>query len=187
MMRLLKVCGGICLALYPLLVLWVLSAWREHLQFICLCLLPVLGVACLVQWCRERTWLRLLNPVVAMGLFMAVALTDAPGFFKLYPILVSCLLLMQFGMSLLSPPTVIERFALLSRRGIPLPPEAVIYCRKVTKVWMWFFCFNIVVSACTALSGSWLIWTWYNGFISYILIGLLMAGEFLVRKMVQKG
>lgn len=171
--------------LYPLLVLWVLTSFREHLQEICLYILPVLALVCIVQWCKTRRLAKLLSPAVALLLFVAVAVTDAPDFFKLYPILVSLVLLTQFASTLITPPTMIERFARLASRDEPLPDSAIPYCRKVTWVWVGFFCFNIAVSTITALVGNWNIWTLYNGCISYILIGLLLAGEFLVRCYVQ--
>ncbi len=186
MIRLIKILAGLCSILYPLLVLWVLSAFREHLQHICMCGLPVLVALCFIQWYKTRQWRTLINPVVALLLFAAVAATDAPDFFKLYPILVSALLLSQFASTLITPPSMVEQFARLASRGKPLPDSAVGYCRKVTWVWVGFFCFNILVSALTALLGSWQVWTLYNGCISYILIGLLMGGEWIVRRFVQK-
>ena len=186
MMRLLKVIGSLCSILYPFLILWILSVYRAYLRDICLFVLPVLVLLCVVQFIRTRQLKNLMYLLVATVLFAVVAITDTPDFFKLYPILVSALLLVHFAGSLVNPPTVIERFALLSRKGEPLPVAAVLYCRKVTKVWIGFFCFNILVSALTALSGNWEIWSWYNGFISYLLIGLLMGGEWLVRWRVEK-
>lgn len=185
MMRLLKILGSLCAILYPLLVLWMLSAYREHLRSICLIGLPALVLVCVYRWVRVRQLRQLVSPLVALVLLAAVAATDAPDFFKLYPIVVSVLLLVHFASSLANPPTVIEQFARLGNRGAALPPEAVPYCRKVTWVWVGFFCFNITVSALSALSGSWLVWTWYNGCISYVLIGLLMAGEWCVRRYLQ--
>lgn len=187
MMRALRVLGGICSVLYPLLVLWVLGSYRAYLQLICLAVLPVLIVVCLVRWVRERRLACLLTPGVLILLFAAVIATDTPDFFKLYPILISGVLLAQFAGSLVNPPSVVERFAAMAQRnGEPLPSAAVSYCRKVTWVWVGFFCFNITVSGLTALSGSWSVWIWYNGCISYILIGLLMAGEWLVRRRVRQ-
>jgi acyl-coenzyme A synthetase/AMP-(fatty) acid ligase/3-hydroxymyristoyl/3-hydroxydecanoyl-(acyl carrier protein) dehydratase len=60
------------------------------------------------------------------------------------------------------------------------------YCRKVTFVWCGFFVLNGSIAAWTIFSGSDALWSIYNGGISYILIGTLFAGEFMVRKMVQK-
>jgi acyl-CoA synthetase (AMP-forming)/AMP-acid ligase II/3-hydroxymyristoyl/3-hydroxydecanoyl-(acyl carrier protein) dehydratase len=42
------------------------------------------------------------------------------------------------------------------------------------------------IAAWTVFSGSDLLWSVYNGGISYILIGSLFAGEFIVRKMTDK-
>lgn len=147
--------------------------------------LPVLVVVCIVRWYRDRRLGNLFNPCAALVLLVVVAATDAPDFFKLYPILVSALLLVQFGGTLITPPTMIERFARLASRGEELPASAVAYCRKVTWVWVFFFCFNIAVSSFTAVLDNWEVWTLYNGCISYILIGILLGGEWIVRRYLQ--
>jgi len=60
------------------------------------------------------------------------------------------------------------------------------YCRKVTIMWCIFFIFNGSIAAFTIFHGSNLLWAVYNAGISYILIGILFLGEFIVRKMVQR-
>ena len=45
---------------------------------------------------------------------------------------------------------------------------------------------NGAVAAWTIFSGSDLVWAVYNGGISYILMGILLLGEFIIRKKVQK-
>lgn len=185
MQRALKVLGTALAVLYPLLVLWVLNECRDYLRLICLAGMPVLVLVCLWQYRKSRKPAALVNPLIALLLFALVAITDAPCFFMLYPIIVTGIFLMHFTASLVTPPTVVEKLAVLSRAGEPLPAEGVAYCRKVTRVWICFFCFNIVVSAATALSGNWLIWSVYNGFISYLLMGMLMLGEWIVRRHVQ--
>jgi acyl-coenzyme A synthetase/AMP-(fatty) acid ligase/3-hydroxymyristoyl/3-hydroxydecanoyl-(acyl carrier protein) dehydratase len=94
-----------------------------------------------------------------------------------------------FGLTLLHSPSMIYRFAILQDKSISgsLGERGVAaYCRKVTVVWMVFFVFNGSVAAWTIFSGSDVLWSVYNGGISYILIGTLFAGEFIVRKKVQK-
>jgi uncharacterized membrane protein len=186
MIRGLKVLGGLTTVLYPVLVLWVLSTHRDYLQVISAIAIPVLAVAGGLVWLRSRQLKRIISHLAAIALLSAVACTDTPDFFKLYPLMVSGVLLTQFGNSLLNPPTIIERFASLAQRGAALPPDVVKYCRKVTWVWVGFFIFNISVSGLTALVDNWELWTLYNGLISYILIGILMGGEWLVRRHVQK-
>lgn len=101
----------------------------------------------------------------------------------LYPLLVNLAFFTFFTISLFHPPTVIERFA---RRQRPeLPEHAIVYTRKVTQVWCVFFLLNGGVSVITIFhSEAW--WMLYNGLISYILIGLMLGGEYLVRMRVMK-
>ena len=99
-------------------------------------------------------------------------------FLKLYPVLISLSLLAVFAFSLKSPPSVAERFARL--RHADLLPRAVAYCRKVTFMWCCFFAINAAIAFYTTFLSA-RAWTFYNGFVSYILIGLIMAGEFTFR------
>ncbi len=187
MIRFLKILWGCCAALYPLLIYWLISSRnRMHLQHVCLWMLPVLAAVCVLLWYKSRQWRKLVSPGAALVLFAAVAWTDALVFFKLYPILISSLLLTQFASTLVNPPSMVERFARLAHREDELPAYVAAYCRKVTWIWVVFFCFNIAVSAWTAWLDDWQVWTLYNGCISYILIGILMGGEWVVRRYVQK-
>jgi len=99
---------------------------------------------------------------------------------KLYPVLVNGALLAMFGYSLVAPPTVIERLARLPEPD--LPPQAIVYTRRVTWVWCGFFAINGCVALLTALYASSALWWFYNGFVAYVLIGLLFAGEYCVRR-----
>ncbi|MCW5320993.1 hypothetical protein D5039_07400 [Verminephrobacter aporrectodeae subsp. tuberculatae] len=102
---------------------------------------------------------------------------------KLYPVGVNAILLVIFAASLVYPPSAIERLARL--REPDLPPAAVAYTRRVTQLWCVFFVLNGAVACVTALWASNAVWTLYNGFISYCLIGVLMAAEWLVRRRVR--
>jgi uncharacterized membrane protein len=67
-----------------------------------------------------------------------------------------------------------------------LPAIAVRYTRKVTQVWAGFFLANglFTVSLIVYAPLSW--WALYTGLISYALIGLLFAVEWLVRQRVRR-
>lgn len=86
--------------------------------------------------------------------------------------------LVLFAGSLRTRP-IIERFARMKHPN--LPPEGVRWCRKVTVVWCVFFVLNGSAALATVLSGDRDLWTLYNGFVSYLLMGLLFAGEWLLR------
>lgn len=115
---------------------------------------------------------------------LLVMISDSALYLRLYPVAINGLMLVIFGTSLLRPPTVIERFARLKEPD--LPDSGVRYTRKVTIVWCVFFLLNGSVALYTALATSLETWTLYNGSIAYVLMGALFAGEYLVRRRVQK-
>ena len=100
-----------------------------------------------------------------------------------YPVLVNLVMLGVFAYSLTQPQSVIERLARLQEPE--LPPNGVRYTRRVTQVWCIFFVINGSIAAATALAADLDLWTLYNGLIAYLLMGVLLAGEWLVRMRVR--
>jgi uncharacterized membrane protein len=119
--------------------------------------------------------------IAAIGLSV---LTDSTIGFKLYPLAINFSMLVVFVYSYFKPPTVIETFARLSEKS--LSPQAIRYTARVTLVWCLFFIVNGLVSVYTAIFTSIDIWMIYNGLLSYILMGILMLIEYLVRLKVKK-
>jgi uncharacterized membrane protein len=110
-----------------------------------------------------------------------VALLDAMTAAKLYPVLMSLAFAGAFGLSLIFPPSLIEAMAL---RGQPEPAPAIRrYMRRLSLIWCLFLLASGAVSAITSLGELWL-WTLYNGLISYLLMGVLLGGEWLVRRRI---
>ena len=103
---------------------------------------------------------------------------------KAYPVLLSLGLGAAFASSLIWPPTIVEQIARIRHPDLPL--EVNSYLRKVTIAWLMFFLVNAAVSAATAMSGSLKLWTLYNGFISYLAMGVMFAAEFLIRQVVHQ-
>lgn len=110
-----------------------------------------------------------------------VALLDAMMAAKLYPVLMSLAFAGAFGLSLIFPPSLIEVMAL--RRHPNPDPATRRYMRRLSFVWCLFLLANSAVSALTSMSELWL-WTLYNGLISYLLMGALLGGEWLVRQRI---
>ena len=101
---------------------------------------------------------------------------------RLYPVLVNAFLLWAFGTTLLpNRMPMVERFARM--KDSVLPPEAVRWCRGVTQVWCGFFILNGAAALATVFLSreTWVLW---NGCLSYIAIGVLFAGEWLLRTLV---
>jgi len=88
-----------------------------------------------------------------------------------------------FALTLYKPPSMIERFARLVDPD--LPESGVQWTRKVTMVWCVFFICNAGIALITVFA-SMQLWVLYNGFISYLLIGALLVGEFILRKRHQR-
>jgi uncharacterized membrane protein len=98
---------------------------------------------------------------------------------KLYPTLISLGLLGISGVTLIRPPSMIERLA--RRLGMPISERGVRYTWFLTLYWCVFFAINALVSGLIAAYGTIGEWTFYNGFLSYIIIGILFAAEFVFR------
>jgi uncharacterized membrane protein len=121
--------------------------------------------------------------IAALVLLILAARSPMVGL-KAYPVLLSLALGAGFAYSLIRPPTVIEQIARIRHPDLPLSVNS--YLHKVTIAWLMFFLINAALSAATAMSGSLKLWTLYNGFISYIAMGVMFAGEFLIRQVVHQ-
>jgi len=115
-----------------------------------------------------------------LALVAVTTLTNSEILLRLYPAAMSFGTLVVFGSSLIHPPSMIERFARL--RQPELSPAGVGYTRRVTQVWCVFLGINGALAVYTAFYASREIWALYNGFVAYLLMGALFAGEWLVRR-----
>lgn len=167
---------------YPFLVYFGLRVVSPAI--LAVVLVVILGARLLFE--RGGDARRRLAPVfasAAVGAAVLVALSPLAGL-KSYPIFLSLALAVLFAYSLWRPPTAIEQIARI--RHPDLPPGALPYLRKVTLVWLGFFLANAAVSAATAMSGNLELWMLYNGFVSYILMGVLFIAELIVRRRVRR-
>ncbi len=164
---------------YPFMVFWGLQHYDA--QFLLPVLLTLLGLRWLsgAGSSERNVILATLLGVVGIMFFWGQQLG-----LKFYPVMMNAGFLVVFASSLLSPPTVIERFARLQEPD--LPAEGVAYTRKVTWVWCGFFLLNGMIAASTAVWMTDEAWMLYNGLIAYLLIGALVVGEWLVRRWVRR-
>lgn len=103
---------------------------------------------------------------------------------KLYPTLINIGAAAYCIYTLIYPPSAIQRLSQLI--GMQVDGPAVPYTRRLTMVWTGFFLISAGIATYTALAASTGTWAWYNGLVSYLLIGLLIAGEYPIRLMYQK-
>ncbi|WP_321929139.1 COG4648 family protein [Paraburkholderia guartelaensis] len=171
---------------YPVVIL---CAWRwDSPRFVGLLLLVLLWMQRVAGTGALAATLRKLTPVdwtVAVMLnvaSVAIVITNSERLMRLYPSLVNIGLLVAFGATLVKGPSMVEKFARLT---YPDPPVHIVrYTRRVTQLWCVFFALNSVFSAWTALAWPTRAWSLYNGVLVYVIIGALLAGEFVWRKWI---
>lgn len=122
-------------------------------------------------------------PAASLALLLAL-LVAPPLAERAYPVVVCLAFATIFAVSLISPPTVIERIARL--REPDLPQAGIAYTRRVTWVWFAFLLVNAAISAWTAAFGSLEQWLLWNGLLSYLAMGTLFTAEFMIRRMVRR-
>jgi uncharacterized membrane protein len=119
------------------------------------------------------------------GLAAVTFITQNAGLLRFYPVFINLVLLANFAITWFQGPPMVYRLAVLQDKTIlDSPNRAAIetYCTIVTHIWCVFFIQNTLMSAATALWANETVWSLYNGCVSYILIGALLGGEFVFRK-----
>lgn len=170
--------------LYPALVYFGLSHFDASAIGLMLLLLAAARLILVGQDKRlSPTFPALLLSLVAI-LFVGVLvlISGSPSHLRLYPVCVNGLMLVLFGASLLKPPSIVERMARIWDPDLPV--AAIGYTRRVTEVWCVFFVLNGSAALVTAVAADIETWAFYNGVVSYILMGILFAGEYLIRRRV---
>ncbi|HEX4081058.1 MAG TPA: hypothetical protein VHX61_19520 [Rhizomicrobium sp.] len=125
-----------------------------------------------------------LSVMLVFAAIVAVGTFDRQLSVRLYPVFMNVAMLAAFALTLRRPPSMVERFARIFEPD--LPPSGVRYTYRVTTVWVGFFALNGAVALWSALQPGWAAWTLYNGVISYIAVGTLIAGEYAIRRLVRR-
>ncbi|MDO5685881.1 MAG: hypothetical protein Q4G42_00550 [Neisseria sp.] len=171
--------------LLPLVTLAYPFVWyfgRDQLPFAALALLmaAVWAMRALLQTEKRQ---KIVSLAVSI-FFVAIIVANRPQAMYWYPVWVSVLLLVVFAGSLFTRQSIIERLARLQQPD--LPPQGVRYTRRVTQIWCAFFIINGSIITALILTENHAAWTWYTGIVSYVLMGILFAGEYAYRRWVLK-
>lgn len=173
---------GVVLTLaYPAAVYFGLTRWGTRQVTLLLAALVLAGAVLRIPASgREHMVAALKGPSLILPLFaLSYVLNDARFLFVM-PVLISVVFLISFAGSLRGPMPIVERFARMQVSD--LRPEEQRYCRSVTIVWSVFFVMNGITAALLAWLAPVAWWAAYTGLIAYVLMGLLGASEYVVRK-----
>ncbi|MBY7180605.1 hypothetical protein K6487_20210 [Escherichia coli] len=179
-----KLLTGLLLLAWPFVIWFGLAHNGLHW------LLPLIALLLLLRLRQTRRRAGPLQAVTQIVAVVGIALCVASFLLKthqlllFYPVVVNAIMLAVFGGSLWSTMPIVERLARLQEPD--LPEKGVRYTRRVTQIWCGFFIINGGIALFTARHGDMSLWTAWNGMIAYLLMGTLMAGEWLVRRQVIK-
>ena len=182
--------SGLRLVAALLMLSWPFVVWFGLTHNSLHWLLPLMALMLLFRLRQARQAIAPLRAVSVGVAVVGIALCAASWLLKthqlllFYPVAVNLIMLAVFGGSLKTAMPLVERLARL--REPQLPAAAVRYTRRVTQIWCIFFVLNGGMALFTALYGDMRLWTAWNGMIAYLLMGALMAGEWLVRRQVIK-
>lgn len=165
---------------YPLAIWWSLTHYSPRVVGV-LALALVLPMMLLRFRNAEKGHLlaALRIPLVIMGLLLLGVIFDDERFVLAMPVLINAALLLTFGASLRGEMPIIERFARM--QDPDLTPPKVAHCRQATVAWCVFFVLNGAVAGVLALAAPLRWWATYTGGIAYALMGLMFAGEYVIR------
>lgn len=177
MSRIGRILFAILLALYPFAVFW--SVREGHVTWAAI----LLAIAAILQALTGKSRVSWILAAVALLLAALTWISDAALPVKFYPVAVNVAWLAFFSTTLTGE-SVVEKLAKLKEPA--LPPEASSYCRKVTVAWCVFFVANGAVALDSALNRTDAWWALYNGLVAYLLMGVMFAGEWLIRRTIRK-
>lgn len=166
----LKILRVIILLLYPFLIFFALTH-NISLKLISLIFLGVI----LLNYQRSRNKILLCIGMLMCCLLYCYKYTI---FLKIYPVIMNFSIFVAFASSLKKKP-LITVFA--EKMKVRMTKEKLVYTRKVTKAWAYFMFVLSIFSLATVFMSDF-VWMFFNGFISYVLIGCMFCVEWLIRK-----
>ncbi len=184
MKRLLNILVSLLVIIYPVSVYFGLNYLQPKMMG-----LGLVGLMLLRFIAQGKQFLQIssqLLPILIVGCLvgLSVYFSNSSLVLRLYPCLVSLSLLIVFGFSLWQPQTMIERIARITEPD--LSNAGIRYTRQVTYLWCAFFVINGSIALYTSLYSSLEVWTFYNGLLSYLLIGVLFVSEYSVRTILRR-
>jgi uncharacterized membrane protein len=173
MIKQLKIIAIVCVVIaYPFLSAWAIQAgWNR------LILLLIMALSAGRAFRAGKPAIRLFFGISTLFLAAGAMLSETVTI-RLIPSVVYLSLAALFGYTLHHPPSLIERMV---RLQFPeFKPGISDYLRQLTVLWVGFFAANVVICAILALFDE-NLWMAYTGFWIYLLMAVLVIGEYLYR------
>jgi len=156
-------------------------AYEGALLLVAYAVVRAIPIALAATPSQRRVALRL--PAVAVASAILGVVLDAPRALLVLPSASQLAFAATFFASLRGTPLV-ESFARM--KNPDLSPRQVAYCRTVTKVWGVVLVLSAVVGLTLAAFASLVVWTWYTSVGIYVVLGLVFAIEYAVRRVLDR-
>jgi uncharacterized membrane protein len=167
---------------YPLLISVGMAIGRPRLTVVIVALVMLVPAA--LAWrsgLRGDSLWRLTEIGLVMAFLLVAAFVNDEHVFRLGPALTNVAMLLSFGRTLVSGPSLVESIARRVRHGGPLPDGAVSYCWRLTALWCVFFGLNAAFITWLAFYASLASWALYTGVLAYLIAGGLFMAELVYR------
>lgn len=138
------------------------------------------GIYLMQSFATRNVKIKIFKALLAIGLLLGAYYLQTITA-KVLPVLIQLMLFYFFAGTLLKGkgPSFIESFV---RLEFPeFPPGVSKYCRQLTILWSSFFAFNAVMCVVLAIWSNDYWWALFNGVFIYLMIGVLMVGEYIYR------
>ena len=172
---------------YPLIIYLGITQWSARATGFLLFSVGALLIAGRLRKSPRHLLVSAIAPFLPAALLgLASGVIGDQRFLLALPTLVSASLLVTFARSL-RPGSIpmIQRFAEIERaqagREAPFNEEALLHCRRFTRIWGLFFFLNAAVSGVLAYAALVDWWAYYTCVLGYIPIGIIFIAEKLVR------
>jgi uncharacterized membrane protein len=190
--RLIKAILGIIVILYPLLVFLSLVVFKLPVRYLSILIL-IFAIGYIYfnrkNFRKKNAILLFVTPFILCVIGIICLVTESRIILKIYPALADLAYLSILTTSLLMPPSIVYYFIDLFDKSIhdKLPKDRFIrYCRNATILWCVFFLIDGIISTTLNLRASDTAWGIYSGGITYMLMGLIFIGEFVVLRIIIK-
>lgn len=125
----------------------------------------------------KRNWSAILLGLVAI----VVLITQSETVLKFYPICLTLVFLVAFGVPLLRGKPIITTFAMIMDSAIETHPGRGILercCKALNIMWCIHFIISLAINFFIVFGSTLQIWTLYNALISYLVQGVLITIQF---------
>ena len=163
---------------YPFIIYYGLTTFNAKYVAVMMLVFIVLRQIILMQQIKISFHQWVIFVVMSL-IFSVVYFINDYFLLFLIPPIINLILFIAFALTLFKSPSMIEVFALM--QVDTLSPEEIQYCKNSTIAWCYFFILNGGIALFLSLSNNLVLWTFYTGFLAYILLSLLFVVELSYR------